>query len=551
MKIAGIDFPKPILDALRDGRLAVFAGAGVSMGEPANLPSFRALAETIAQGSGKSIEEGEQEDRFLGRLKDNGIQVHMLTGNVLTSFSPQPTVLHKDLLRLFLDTNSVRVVTTNFDLLFEGASEEVFASQPEVFTAPAVPLGKNFNGIVHVHGSLKNVGDVVLTDSDFGRAYLTEGWARRFLFDVFSTYIVLFIGYSHNDVVMNYLARALPTGTDRYALTDSAGDARWQSLGIQPIPYEKGDDGNHAALYIGVEGLANYVRRGILDWQQEIGAIAEKVPPLEGEDSDLIEAALSDVALARFFTDAARDPAWINWLERRGHLDKLFTASPEGLSERDKQLAHWLADKFAHAYTEELFHLIARRKLQMHRDLWITILRSIAFKEDQVLKPANLARWVSILLKSMPDVPWWTGHMYLILAKLGRLCSRAGLTYSLLDIFAEMTTNHLEISSLKPYLDDPDTDISMSIRSTFKPTVPYSSLEEIWLVGLKPNLDQFAVPLLRMAVESLSAQRRMSMAWRVGDNGLDFTGFYRSAVEPHEQDKNHEAINVVIDVARD
>ena len=35
-----IDFPKPLLNALRDGELVVFAGAGVSMGEPACLPNF-------------------------------------------------------------------------------------------------------------------------------------------------------------------------------------------------------------------------------------------------------------------------------------------------------------------------------------------------------------------------------------------------------------------------------------------------------------------------------------------------------------------------------
>ena len=38
--------------------------------------------------------------------------------------------------------------------------------------------------------------DMVLTDADFGRAYLTEGWAQRFLVDVFREFTVLFIGYS-------------------------------------------------------------------------------------------------------------------------------------------------------------------------------------------------------------------------------------------------------------------------------------------------------------------------------------------------------------------
>lgn len=52
MRIGGVDFPEPLLNALRDGQLVVFAGAGVSMGAPARLPSFRKLAEHLENPSG-------------------------------------------------------------------------------------------------------------------------------------------------------------------------------------------------------------------------------------------------------------------------------------------------------------------------------------------------------------------------------------------------------------------------------------------------------------------------------------------------------------------
>ena len=47
MNIKGVVFPSALLDALRDGRLVVFAGAGVSMGAPARLPSLCKLAERL------------------------------------------------------------------------------------------------------------------------------------------------------------------------------------------------------------------------------------------------------------------------------------------------------------------------------------------------------------------------------------------------------------------------------------------------------------------------------------------------------------------------
>jgi len=206
---------------LRDEELVVFAGAGVSMGEPSNLDSFSILAEKIATGTGKRPEPPL--DRFLGRLKHDGIEIHERAAKLLNPEGSKPNALHHNLLRLFRTVDRVRIVTTNFDLHFENASLDVFGSQPDVYKAPALPLGNSFNGIVHVHGALPRAKgkEIVLTDADFGRAYLTEGWARRYLVEVFRAYTVLFVGYSHDDIVMTYLARALPIDDvrPRFALT--------------------------------------------------------------------------------------------------------------------------------------------------------------------------------------------------------------------------------------------------------------------------------------------------------------------------------------------
>ena len=77
-----------------------------------------------------------------------------------------------------------------------------------MYEAPALPLGRDFTGIVYLHGSIDRAPSrLVVTDRDFGHAYLTDAWAARFLQEMFRKYTVFFIGYSHNDVVMNYLAR--------------------------------------------------------------------------------------------------------------------------------------------------------------------------------------------------------------------------------------------------------------------------------------------------------------------------------------------------------
>jgi hypothetical protein len=172
-----------------------------------------------------------------------------------------------DLLRLYSTIALVRIVTTNFDLLFERASEKVFGGIPDLYVAPALPLGWDFTGIVHVHGSLSRSPQTVLTDVDFGKAYLTEGFARRFLVQLFRSFTVLFVGYSHNDVVLNYLARALPEkeAGSRYALVgEGSDDQHWASLGITPIAFPV-RNGDYSALNEGIGKLADLNVRGVAD----------------------------------------------------------------------------------------------------------------------------------------------------------------------------------------------------------------------------------------------------------------------------------------------
>ena len=182
MRIGGVDFPEPLLNALRDGRLVVFAGAGVSMGPPADLPGFPELARQVAEGTGLSIGEGELEDRFLGRLKAAGTDVHQIAAQRLWQNEPQPTELHRNLLRLYPRAEDIRMVTTNFDLLFEEADNALFNPGPRIFHAPVLPLGESFQGLVHIHGSVIEPEGMILTHRDFGRAYLTQegGWAPPF-----------------------------------------------------------------------------------------------------------------------------------------------------------------------------------------------------------------------------------------------------------------------------------------------------------------------------------------------------------------------------------
>lgn len=548
MKIGNIDFPKPLLNALRDGELVVFAGAGVSMGEPAYLPSFKDLANKIAEGTGKTLQDGEPIDRFLGRLQHDRVKVHTLAEENLSLPGLQATDLHRNLLRLYSTAEQVRVVTTNFDLLFEQSAKDVFtSSQPEVFRAPALPLGHQFNGIVHIHGAVSRPDEMIITDADFGRAYLTEGWARRFLVDLFRSFTVLFVGYSHDDTIMNYLARALPVGTapPRFVLiseTDDDSD-HWRLLGIEPISYPQTDENDYSALYEGVHRMAEHVRRNVLDWQREIAAIAEKPPPLDEETADLIEYALEDEKKAPFFTRVASDSKWIDWLDERGILNALFGDGT--FSARDRDLSGWLAENFAYHQADKLFLLIGRHNMRLNPHFWNDLVWTIA-EENPSLDKDISSRWISLLLDTAP-IPESTDDL---LYQIGKFCIKHGLLDSLLEVFDTTAGSRLLIKEGVKWPDDEDDNESPSADVELS-LIGEDYQLELWTDGLKPKLSQVSEPLLERVVKRLQERYRTLHTWQKANRKWDSESDSRSAIESHPQDWYPHPVDVLIDVARD
>ena len=549
MKIANIDFPKPLLNALRDGELVVFAGAGVSMGKPACLPGFEDLANRIAQGTGKVRQEKETIDRFLGQLQDEGVKVHDRVTRELSPPGLKATDLHRNLLRLYSKAEQIRVVTTNFDLLFEQAVEDVFNhSQPREFHAPALPLGRQFDGIVHIHGAVSHSDEMVITDKDFGRAYVIEGWAQRFLVDLFRSFTVLFVGYSHEDTIMNYLARALPVGDadQRFVLigeTDKDAD-RWRLLGIEPIRYPQADENDYNALYEGVRRMAEHVRRNILDWQREITMIAEKPPPLDEESVDLIEYALEDKIKTRFFTKAASDPKWIDWLDQRGILNALFGDGT--LSERDQVLSWWLIDRFAYDQADKLFLLIGKHNMRLNPYFWDALGRTIG-REEASQDKNILSRWISLLLDTTSMHESTNDLLY----HIGKCCIRHEILDSLLQVFDTMASSRLRLKEgISRNSDDGDSE-SPPVDMELPLIGNYSQLERLWKGGLKPQLSQIAEPLLDLVIRRLKEQYHTSHAWQKATREYEHASYRRSAIEPHKQDKYPHPIDMLINIARD
>lgn len=152
----------------------------------------------------------------------------------------------------------VRLITTNFDLLFEECDASIPFSRPPQLPDPK--RSDEFNGIIHLHGHVNRdysdaEGDgFIISSAEFGRAYLADRWAADFIRKVLESFFVVFVGYSADDPPMQYLLEALNRSpgalNGAYALQSGLfeeAEARWVQKGVKPIVYDQAN--GHAALW--------------------------------------------------------------------------------------------------------------------------------------------------------------------------------------------------------------------------------------------------------------------------------------------------------------
>ena len=262
--------PDQLVQELEDDRVVLFCGAGISMN--AGLPSYAGLVAQVYGEIGVAL-PGKKDptwlwpDRMLGEL-----EVRSQPGEVrravarLLSEPPANLVYHQALLRLarMRRADRVRLVTTNFDTFFEQAAEPALSVGANLHSAPVLPIPRNdrnasWRSIVHLHGRLEPLPSpndhLVLTSADFGKAYLTDGWAARFVSRLFADFTVLFVGYSLNDPVLRYMMDAFAAeaaAARRHSLLSKAyifvpytgheepSSQQWKNRGLVPIFYHSG-----------------------------------------------------------------------------------------------------------------------------------------------------------------------------------------------------------------------------------------------------------------------------------------------------------------------
>jgi len=334
--------PDELLRLHEEGEVVFFCGAGISMG--AGLPDFKGLVRRAWKEVGynpSSEEKRLNRDgrcdvalELLGNKLDDAITMRNGVAAVLSRYRDKNRYnrVHKALLALSQTRDEVprlHLVTTNFDRLFENVRQDLDCGSNS-YIAPLIPVPKKFNwdGIVYLHGLLPDCPDeaslknLVMTSGDFGRAYLTERWAARFVSELFRNFVVCFVGYSLADPVMRYIADAINADNAEGEETKPiymfiAGDGSEglnRNKSIKLIRYSS--ENGHAALNKTLEAWANTYSSGANGKEAIIDANAD-IDPDKVVDNGYVGRmiwALSDkdgVGARRF---ASHDPVPpINW----------------------------------------------------------------------------------------------------------------------------------------------------------------------------------------------------------------------------------------------
>ena len=546
MIIGEVNWPDALLSAQREGRLVVFAGAGVSMGAPSSLPGFEGLVDQLAERAMIPRQSNEPLDQFLGRCERSGVPVQVLTRKLIDRPESRPNSLHRELLGLFTAPERVRLVTTNFDRHFATAAAERFGlGAVDIYVAPALPLGRNAAGIVHVHGALDaRRHPLVLTDADFGRAYLTEGWATRFLLELFLHNTVCFVGYSHGDPTMRYLARSLVPGTARFAVTPRGHEIAWTELDITPVLYPLREDPDpHGALAEAIQAWTARAGMGALDHEHRVRDLVAVRPPLEQEAVDYLRSSLIDPLTRRFFLRHARGPAWLTFAVDVGSLDGLFGDVESG-GDTNGPLAQWIVDHFMLQHPHALLVLFRTKAMRLGPVLWQALAGRLAFGNPSPT-PDMLARWVTVLVATRK--PGWSTRF---LSEVLRRFTPEALPTALL-LFGHLIEPVASFKEPWPGLDDSDEASPSPIYLGITPVGDEDAVRNAWAALFLPELQRCHRTVAVLVTASLTGAHLLLVGSGEGSEAWDPLSFGRSAIEKHPQDRYPSDMDVVIDCARD
>ncbi len=299
-----------------------------------------------------------------------------------------------------------------------------------------MPKRHRWRTLVHLHGRIQLDGDrsdLVLTSADFGRAYLTERWAAKFVTALFREFTVAFVGYSLSDPVMKYLVDAVAAERAKgdnlgmaYAFDGCDPEERakvgagWTARNVEPILYDHREDHEllretirkwvhvrsdpQARKRIALQSIRRLPEPGdpeaarvtwALARSDVAQALAQAPPVTDEQDFPKIERWLDVFAKAGLFSRRVVDQGAPVKLIDEGTRSQ----SPPPLGNVTYQLACWIA---RHLHVPQVLGWVLRKGGRVHPELRREIRRNLA-DPSETIPPELRHLWTVLLDDRIPD----------------------------------------------------------------------------------------------------------------------------------------------------
>jgi len=437
----GPSIPDILLQRCDAGRVVFLCGAGVSL--PSGMPTFVGLTRYVIEFFDPPA-DSEVMAAFRPWLDDQSAAnvpldqifnlLHLEYGkdevNALVTERLSAPLESKDfgrehglIKRISSSQSGVpQIVTTNFDRLFEVGQEgeHLVLHEPPAF--PDLNFGSKIEGITYLHGRLVDAVSeshpYVLSSADFGRAYLSEGWATNFVRHLLERYTVVLVGYQAEDPPIKYLLQGLNHDGqyDRsrlYAFDRGLPEeieAKWRDRGVTAIAYS-----DHPELWRSMEAWAERAddpRR----WRASIIANSQKCPKgLAPHERGQVAHVLRTVQGARLFSEAdpRPHPEWVCVMDADVRSAKQSRSFGDADEIFDPMVAYGLDDDQRDISDDDRRQGVSNDNLLVWRDeddnphqFHRLGGRQVEGFEVTPIRLGHLINWISKSIDS-PVLAWW------------------------------------------------------------------------------------------------------------------------------------------------
>lgn len=558
----GVDIPDPLIRAGMVGDAIFLCGAGVSM--RSDMPSFRGLAELVYKTLGEvptneaaeqTAFDREEFDRALRSLEKRThppgktrSQVRQIVAARLRAFEGFDFANHQALLQISRDSSGrSRLLTTNFDTLFERAATRLSGGDVPSHSGKALPKagGPRDHGIFHMHGRVADLElgldetDLVLTSADFGDAYLRDGWASQYIEDRMRLETIILIGYGAEDAAFRLLLETLDADRDRfpdlkdiYAIERKKQNSAsfWRAKGIKPIEFP-----NYDAIYETIEKWSEFASDTIGYANSRLKAILEKLPDDTTEfEREQAQFFLETVNIGVTLAEINPRLVWVSFLENCNLVEfddpRMFAWILKNIS--NEQAASDLAEKWYY------FGPNTARYLEFH------------LNEQVGMFPEALLRCWRLIIRGMRNVDRHVIHSEWL--ELEPRIRRGEVTQEVLERLADVLRPRMKIGRRSPFNTENSGEIRhptdlLSIEYTVDDDVVEEEILAAWPEEAAAEADS---RLLKYLIERIDATLADAVEQDLESHrGLSASDFDVPSIASHLQNEHRSGFLEISRVA--